>query len=47
VDSWKLLLSMKVCMFVFYCRVGSMTKEFPLSADVIVVSFSMSLICMH
>ena len=42
VDVWELLLlSMKACIFVLYCCVGSMTKEFPLSADVFVASFSM------
>jgi len=33
VDLWKLLFSMQACIFVLYCCVGSMTKEFPLSAD--------------
>ena len=45
VDVWKLLF-MKACTFVLYCCVGSMTKEFPLSADIIVASFSMSFVCM-
>jgi len=44
-DIWK-LLSMQASTFVLYCCVGSMTKEFPLSADVIVVSFYMSFVCM-
>ena len=29
-----------------YCCVGSITREFPLSADVIVASFSTSFVCM-
>ena len=36
VDVWKLFLSMTACIFVLYCSVGGMTKEFPLSADLIV-----------
>ena len=46
VDIWKLLLFTKACTFVLYCCVGSMTKEFPLSADVIMASFSMRFVCM-
>ena len=46
VDIWKLLLSMKACIFVLYFCVGSMAKEFLLSADVIMASFSMGFICM-
>jgi hypothetical protein len=42
VEVWKLLLSTKVCIFVLYCCVGKMTREFPLSADVTAL-FSWSL----
>ena len=37
---------MKAWILVLYCCVGSTTREFPLSADVIVALFSMSLVCM-
>jgi hypothetical protein len=40
VEVWKLLWSMKFCIFVLYCCVGKITREFPLSADVMVASFS-------
>ena len=46
VDVWKFLFSMKACIFVLYCCVRSMTKEFPLSADAIVAPFCMSFVCM-
>ena len=38
------LLSMKFCILVSYCGVGSMTMEFPLSARVTVALFSFSLV---
>ena len=44
VEVWKLLLSMKVRIFVLYCCVGRMTREFPLSADVMVPSFCLSFV---
>ena len=40
VEVWKLLLSMKFCIFVLYCCVGKMTRELPLSAEAMVASFS-------
>jgi len=42
-----LSLSMKVCIFVLYCWVGRMTREFPLSADVMVESFSWNFVFME
>jgi hypothetical protein len=44
---WKLLLSMKVSIFVLYCWVSRMTRDVPLSADVMVASFSWSLVFME
>ena len=42
-----MLLAMKVCIFVLYCWVGRMTRVFPLSAVVMVASFSRSFVFME
>ena len=42
-----MLLSIKVCIFVLYCWVGRMTREVPLSADVMVASFSWRFVFME
>jgi len=42
VDVRKLFLSMKFCTLVLYCCIGSTTREFPLSAEVIMASLDLS-----
>jgi len=37
-------LSMKSCIFSSYCRVGRITREFPLSAEATVASLWMSFV---
>jgi hypothetical protein len=38
---------MKVCIFILYCWGGRMTREFPLSANVMVASFCWSFVSME
>jgi hypothetical protein len=38
---------MKVCIFVLYCWVRRMTREFPLPADVMLALFSLSFVFME
>lgn len=40
-----MFLSIKFCSLLLYCWVGSIPMELPLSEDVIVASFSVSLVC--
>ena len=41
------MLSLKVCIFVLYCWVGRMAREFPLPADVMVALFSLRFVFME
>ena len=43
---WKLFVRMKSWIFVSYCLVRRITKEFPLSALAIMASLFLSLVCM-
>ena len=43
---WKLFVCMKSWIFVSYCLVGRITKEFPLSALAIMASLFLGLVCM-
>ena len=43
---WKLLVCMKTWIFVSYCLVGRITREFPLLALAIMASLFLSLVCM-
>ena len=43
---WQLFLCRKFCILDSYCCMGSMTKELPLSARVIIALLSLSLVSM-